>query len=58
MPSCILPLLLLLSVTSLLDLNRALELLVPTHGFAGLPDALKLPSEKVNDSQPGFDSEI
>ena len=28
-----------------------------THGFVGLPDALKLPSEKCTDSQAGFDSE-
>ena len=38
--------------------SARLSLLLPTHGFVGLPDALKLPLEKVNDSQTGFHSEI
>lgn len=37
--------------------STRLSLLVPTHDFVGLPDALKLPSQKVNDSQTGFDFE-
>ena len=40
-----------------LTLTR-LSLPVPTLGFVGLPDALKLLTEKVNDSQTGFNSEI
>ena len=37
--------------------SKTLPILVPTHGFVGLPDALKLPSEKCSVSQAGFDSE-
>ena len=37
--------------------SAGLSFLVPTQGFVGLPDPLKLPSEKYNDSQAGFDSE-
>ena len=57
--SCILPLMLLLVChESPWTSATRIPLPVPPHGFVGLPDALKLPLEKVNDSETRLNSEI